>query len=541
MFCTKCGNKINDDNQAFCTSCGAPIPGKSVRPNVQLDTAYSQYNMQPQQAQQAQQMQQPQQPQQAQQMQQPQQFQQAPSYQQPQMRPPYGQPMPPMGQKKNNTALIILIIVGGVLLLTAMILGGIFLFKGIKKNHTQVTPAVTDDGSGIIDIDEPFDGGVDPTPATGNDVEETADMWELMDEFVRNENVATICDIDQFWSVESGLEEFGMFYEGAAVDYESLYEAVGIYRDEYAFSNNRERVSAEYWVMSNNVGVIRFGNLDTYSEGDDSYCAFFFAEKDGELSMTYFVSSAPRYETIIFDDGRLFGMGSGGAGDSYYWLYYIDEEGNYSRIYDLNVTYEFWCVPYEMDMDFSFEDVSSLQFSVLTTDEGEYVSYLCGEAYQERYAKMIRDYYVDMGCTYVENYDEIDWIIQDAVDAVGLPNGEGEEIENWIHIDGSGYFTLYGEEVAEEAAIDYILPDSDSRYLEEYELYGLTVEELRFARNEIYARHGRLFKDEELQNYFDSKDWYYGYIEPEDFSENMLSDIEKANRDLISNYEKKVG
>lgn len=49
---------------------------------------------------------------------------------------------------------------------------------------------------------------------------------------------------------------------------------------------------------------------------------------------------------------------------------------------------------------------------------------------------------------------------------------------------------------------DYILPDSDSRYLTDSDVRGLSANELMLARNEIYARHGRKFKDSELQNYF---------------------------------------
>lgn len=88
---------------------------------------------------------------------------------------------------------------------------------------------------------------------------------------------------------------------------------------------------------------------------------------------------------------------------------------------------------------------------------------------------------------------------------------------------------------------DYILPDSSTRYLDESDLQGLTSEELRIARNEIYARHGRIFQSEDLQNYFESKEWYSGVYNAESFSEDTLSEIEKYNRDLIVNYEKNVG
>ena len=58
---------------------------------------------------------------------------------------------------------------------------------------------------------------------------------------------------------------------------------------------------------------------------------------------------------------------------------------------------------------------------------------------------------------------------------------------------------------------------------------------LKITRNEIFARHGRMFDDQELQDYFNSKSWYRGTIRPEDFSESMLSETEKANIETIKN------
>lgn len=84
---------------------------------------------------------------------------------------------------------------------------------------------------------------------------------------------------------------------------------------------------------------------------------------------------------------------------------------------------------------------------------------------------------------------------------------------------------------------DYILPDNSSRILLDSEVSVLSKEELRLARNEIFARRGRKFDDVQLQSYFDSKSWYKGTIDPEDFSESMLSEIEKKNIELIKKYE----
>lgn len=84
----------------------------------------------------------------------------------------------------------------------------------------------------------------------------------------------------------------------------------------------------------------------------------------------------------------------------------------------------------------------------------------------------------------------------------------------------------------------YIIPDSDTRKLTKADIEGLTSSELRIARNEIYARHGRMFQDAELQTYFDMQDWYVGTIAPEDFVDSeQLSKLERRNAKFIKKYE----
>ena len=83
----------------------------------------------------------------------------------------------------------------------------------------------------------------------------------------------------------------------------------------------------------------------------------------------------------------------------------------------------------------------------------------------------------------------------------------------------------------------YIIEDSDSRYVDTSDLAGLSSWELKCARNEIYARHGRKFDNSSLQNYFNSQAWYSGTVSPSDFSENVLNKYEKANINFIKQYE----
>ena len=84
---------------------------------------------------------------------------------------------------------------------------------------------------------------------------------------------------------------------------------------------------------------------------------------------------------------------------------------------------------------------------------------------------------------------------------------------------------------------EYILPESSSRYLTDADISGLTLQQINYAKNEIYARHGRKFQSAELQNYFNSKSWYSGTIEAADFDESVLNDFEKKNAELLSSKE----
>lgn len=85
---------------------------------------------------------------------------------------------------------------------------------------------------------------------------------------------------------------------------------------------------------------------------------------------------------------------------------------------------------------------------------------------------------------------------------------------------------------------DYILPYSDTHEYLASELTGLTKRELWLARNEIYARHGRKFNDQELQDYFNSKSWYVPLYSPEYFDANIgLNSVETKNVNTILSLE----
>ncbi len=100
--------------------------------------------------------------------------------------------------------------------------------------------------------------------------------------------------------------------------------------------------------------------------------------------------------------------------------------------------------------------------------------------------------------------------------------------------DSDEYSDNYSDSSEEN---EYVLPDSAKRKLKKSDLKGLSKEELRIARNEIYARHGRMFDDKKLQKYFDSQSWYDGTVPVSEFSEDVLSSVEKKNVAFIRQFE----
>ena len=102
-------------------------------------------------------------------------------------------------------------------------------------------------------------------------------------------------------------------------------------------------------------------------------------------------------------------------------------------------------------------------------------------------------------------------------------NASSEELEQ---IHGSPDFFA-------EAGIDYLKLE---RPLVPADLEGFSKPALRIWRNAVYARHGRTFKSEDLQALFNEYAWYKP---DEEYSDDELTDIDRANIKLIQEFERK--
>ncbi len=83
-----------------------------------------------------------------------------------------------------------------------------------------------------------------------------------------------------------------------------------------------------------------------------------------------------------------------------------------------------------------------------------------------------------------------------------------------------------------KGAGDYLL-NSDTQVVTEVDLSKLNETELRYAYEEIFARHGKVYTDANFEKYFTSKDWY---SPNPSFSENDLTDLEIENANFINSY-----
>jgi len=77
----------------------------------------------------------------------------------------------------------------------------------------------------------------------------------------------------------------------------------------------------------------------------------------------------------------------------------------------------------------------------------------------------------------------------------------------------------------------------ENKLISEPMLHGLSLNELRLLRNEVYARHGRQFQAPWLSQYFFSQPWYQP---DEKFKDEDLSGPDKQNVETIVAYEKKI-
>ncbi|MCR5674998.1 MAG: YARHG domain-containing protein [Lachnospiraceae bacterium] len=144
---------------------------------------------------------------------------------------------------------------------------------------------------------------------------------------------------------------------------------------------------------------------------------------------------------------------------------------------------------------------------------------------------------------YVFDYTSKDSVNIDSARTIELTMSENSRFTGSYRKAYEPVPDIYGGFSAEYWDMDYMIPDSDVREVTEADLSGMSLAQLRIARNEVFARHGRQFKDNKLNEWFYSKNWYLSLSEkytPADFDAikpSPLSKLEIANVTFIKNYE----
>ena len=84
-----------------------------------------------------------------------------------------------------------------------------------------------------------------------------------------------------------------------------------------------------------------------------------------------------------------------------------------------------------------------------------------------------------------------------------------------------------------EAALlagDGLIPDSSTRRLSAADLSGLNRDQLKVARNEIYARHGYIFRSADMRDHFAGVSWYRPTASQVSLSPTELANVETIRR-----------
>lgn len=99
-----------------------------------------------------------------------------------------------------------------------------------------------------------------------------------------------------------------------------------------------------------------------------------------------------------------------------------------------------------------------------------------------------------------------------------------------VFITGCSEISIVNKDKAAEG--DYLLA-SDTQIITEVDLSKMNETELKYAYEEIFARHGKIYSDANFEKYFNSKDWY---TPNPSFSEKELTNLEIENANYINDY-----
>lgn len=156
--------------------------------------------------------------------------------------------------------------------------------------------------------------------------------------------------------------------------------------------------------------ALRAYGVNIYEPNDDSDLTMVFDYQDGAIVMVYAVDSWVRSENTLYQNGYVFGGGSGGAASHYVWEGIIGADGVYHKVYDCHIEtgqglygmsscYEVW--------DSSDNDAFPAEFCEYEINGETIYSYYILDSVTEEERKIVTDYIKDnearMGIRFLTN------------------------------------------------------------------------------------------------------------------------------------------
>lgn len=144
--------------------------------------------------------------------------------------------------------------------------------------------------------------------------------------------------------------------------------------------------------------ALRAYGVNIYASDDDSDLTMVFDYKDGAVSLIYAADSWARSENTLYQNGYVFGGGSGGAASHYVWEGIIGADGVYHKVYDCHIEtgqglygmsscYEVW--------DSSDNDAFPAEFCEYEMNGETIYSYYILDDVTEAERKIVTDYIKD--------------------------------------------------------------------------------------------------------------------------------------------------
>ena len=127
-----------------------------------------------------------------------------------------------------------------------------------------------------------------------------------------------------------------------------------------------------------------------------------------------------------------------------------------------------------------------------------------------------------------------------SVEPVYFEGSEGDILDQKMALGRENYYAQVAGDFFEHVQgitdinnYDQLFPQTAERYFTAEDFADCPEDILVLAKNEIYARHGRMVLDREIYKYFLTRMWYEPTYAPEEFDESCLNEYEKANIELL--------